>query len=80
MIHVRCRNCGTYDIVGPGHPATTYDPENGQHVITDRAALKHASADAHADGCEPHPETGHYPLHFEFMAGTAPVSLTGSGA
>lgn len=65
-IHISCKNCGTYDIVGPGHPATAYDPEADRHVLTDRSALRHA----HADDCEPHPETGHYPLHFEFMAAT----------
>jgi hypothetical protein len=73
LIHVHCQNCGTFDIVGPGHPATTYDPASGQHVLTDRTALKHS----HADDCEPHPETGHYPLHFTFMAAT--VSPTEAG-
>lgn len=78
MIHVSCRNCGTYDIVGPGHPATTYNAETDQHVLTDRAALRHS----HADDCEPHPETGHYPLAFEFMAGTGTsgpaITVTGA--
>jgi hypothetical protein len=71
LIHVHCQNCGTFDIVGPGHPATTYvpdpadpgNPEAGQHLITDRTALRHS----HGDDCEPHPETGHYPLHFTFI-------------
>jgi hypothetical protein len=79
LIHILCQNCGTFDIVGPGHPATTYvphpddphNPEAGQHVLTDRTALKHA----HAEDCEPHPETGHYPLAFTFMAG---VGVTGA--
>lgn len=89
MIHVRCKNCGTYEIVGPGHPATTHvpdpadpgNPEAGQHLITDRSALKHASAGGHEDGCEPHPETGHWPLHFEFMAavGANPPAVTVTG-
>lgn len=83
MIHVSCRSCHAYDIVGPGHPAVTCghdegtactDAGSGTHVLTDRSALRHS----HADDCEPHPETGHYPLHFEFMAGTAPVALTGA--
>jgi hypothetical protein len=73
LIHVSCRNCNAYDVVGPGHPATTFDPATQQHVITDRSALRHS----HADDCEPHPETGHYPLTFEFMAGHAPVDMTG---
>lgn len=77
MIHVSCKNCHAYDVVGPGHPAVTYDPAAGQHVITDRSALRHASADAHADGCQPG-DDGNYPLHFEFMAGAAPVDLAGS--
>lgn len=83
MIHVHCSNCGTFDIAGPGHPAVTCahdgviacaDAGTGQHVLTDRSALRHE----HADGCEPHPETGHYPLTFTFMAGIAPVNLTGA--
>ena len=72
MIHVSCKNCTAYDIVGPGHPAVTQHPETGQHVLTDRSALRHN----HADDCQPHPETGHYPLHFEFMAGVG-VNATG---
>lgn len=85
MIHVHCRGCGAFDIAGPGHPAVTCAHEDGtacgdagpgQHVLTDRAALRHS----HADGCEPHPETGRYPLAFTFMAGTAPVTLAGGGA
>jgi len=75
VIHVSCKGCGSYDIVGPGHPATTYVPhpdypKAGQHVLTDRSALRHA----HAGDCAPDPETGHYPLHFDFMAGTVSVS------
>jgi hypothetical protein len=85
MIHVSCKGCGTYDIVGPGHPATVYvphpdhpdDPEAGQHVLTDRSALRHA----HADDCQPG-EDGNYPLHFDFMAATGEhgpaVSVTGT--
>jgi hypothetical protein len=73
VIHVSCRNCGTFDIVGPGHPAVEFDEEKQQHLLVSRTALKHS----HADDCEPHPETGHYPLHFTFMAGMAPVDLTG---
>jgi len=71
--HVSCRNCGTFDIVGPGHPATTYDPESDRHVITDRTALRHS----HEDDCEPHPETGERPLHFTFMA---PIGAPVTGA
>lgn len=66
MIHVACQNCGTFDIVGPGHPAVTYSAEAQQHVLTDRTALKHA----HADDCQPNAE-GNYPLAFTFMAATA---------
>ena len=73
MIHVSCRNCGTFDIVGPGHPAVTFDQDKQQHVLADRTALKHA----HDENCQPHPETGHYPLHFTFMAGVG-VSATGA--
>jgi len=72
LIHVICQNCGTFDIVGPGHPAVEYDAEAGQHVLTDRTALKHS----HAEDCEPHPETGHYPLAFTFLAAVS----TGTGA
>lgn len=77
MIHAQCQNCGTFDIAGPGHPAVTCahddatacaDAEAGQHVLTDRTALRHA----HAEDCEPHPETGHYPLAFTFFAGLSP--------
>ena len=83
MIHVSCKSegCRAFDVVGPGHPAVTCDHDGtacdsagpGRHVLTDRAALRHD----HADGCEPHPETGHYPLAFTFMAGMTPVDLTG---
>jgi hypothetical protein len=73
LIHVHCQNCGTFDIVGPGHPAGEVDEENQRFVLTDRAKLKHA----HADDCEPHPETGHYPLAFTFMGGTVNVDMTG---
>lgn len=70
MWHVSCKNCGTFDIVGPWHPATTYSPDpsdpgnqdKGQHVITDRAAVRHS----HDDDCQPG-EEGHYPLAFTFM-------------
>jgi hypothetical protein len=74
-LHVQCRNCGTFDIAGPGHPAVTYDEEAGQHVLTDRTALRHN----HAGDCEPHPETGHYPLHFTFMAGIGPAETGPAG-
>jgi len=40
------------------------DPETGQFKLTDREALRHS----HDEDCEPHPETGHYPLAFTFMA------------
>lgn len=78
MIHVSCQNCGTFDIAGPGHPAVECshpgdvgcgDAGPGGHVLTDRTALRHS----HADDCEPHPETGHYPLHFTFMAEIGPA-------
>jgi hypothetical protein len=88
LIHVSCKgqNCNAYDVVGPWHPATTHvpdpadplNPEAGLHVLTDRSALRHN----HADDCEPHPETGHYPLHFEFMAGSdaSPPAVSATGA
>jgi hypothetical protein len=63
VIHAQCRSCGTFDIAGPGHPAVTYDEQAGQHVLTDRTALRHS----HADDCEPDAETGHYPLAFTFF-------------
>jgi len=56
---VTCQNCDTYDIAGPGHPAVR-DRGDGTHELHDRTALRHA----HADGCAPHPETGHYPVDF----------------
>jgi hypothetical protein len=65
---VTCQNCGAYDMVGPGHPAVR-DRGDGTHELHDRAAVRHD----HADGCEPHPETGNYPLDFSFM--TAPAAL-----
>jgi hypothetical protein len=69
LIHVQCKNCGTFDVAGPGHPAVQYNSQAGQHVLFDRTALRHD----HADGCEPG-DDGNYPLHFTFMAGTAPVT------
>lgn len=79
MIHVACKNsnCNAYDIVGPGHPATTYNAEADMHVLTDRSALRHS----HADDCQPG-EDGSYPLHFEFMAGAGatPPAVTVTGA
>lgn len=79
MIHVACQ-CGTFDIVGPGHPAVEcgHPPDVGcrdeaaAHVLTDRAKLKHA----HRDDCQPG-DNGHYPLTFTFMAGIA-VDMTGA--
>jgi hypothetical protein len=77
-IHVSCANCGTFDIAGPGHPAVecAHPPDVGcsaaglgQHVLTTRDAFRHN----HADDCEPHPETGHYPLTFTLMARVGPV-------
>lgn len=68
-IHVACANCGTFDIVGPGHPAAVYDEEKGQHVLTDRTALRHA----HDENCQPNDE-GNYPLHFTFLAGVGQVA------
>lgn len=67
MIHVACKNCGTFDIAGPGHPAVRFNPDTQQHEVFDRTALRHS----HADDCQPHPETGHYPLTFTFMFATA---------
>jgi hypothetical protein len=69
--HVSCKSCNAYDIVGAGHPATTYNPETDQHVITDRSAFRHA----HADDCQPG-EDGNYPLHFDFMAGVGPAGAS----
>ena len=63
MWHVACKNCGTFDIAGPGHPAVTYDSEKDQHVLTDRTALRHE----HADTCQPN-EEGSYPLAFTFIS------------
>lgn len=71
LIHVSCDNCGTFDITGPGHPAGETDPETQAFTLTDRTALNHS----HADDCEPHPETGHYPLTFTFIGG---VAMTGA--
>jgi hypothetical protein len=71
LIHVACKNCGTFDIAGPGHPAVTFDEEKQQHVLTDRTALRHA----HDDDCQPHPETGNYPLAFTFIG---PLNVTGA--
>ena len=68
MIHISCRSCGAFDIAGPGHPAVTQDPVTGQHVLTDRTALRHA----HAGDCQPG-EDGNYPLAFTFMAALAPA-------
>lgn len=58
---VTCRGCGASDTAGPGHPAVR-DRGDGTHELHDRTALRHD----HADGCEPDPETGHYPLDFSF--------------
>jgi hypothetical protein len=69
LIHVACQNCGTFDIVGPGHPAVTPDPQTGQHLLTDRTALRHN----HAGDCRPGAD-GNYPLALTFMA---PVGVAG---
>ena len=63
MIHVSCKNCGAFDVVGPGHPAVTYDAERQQHVLTDRSALRLS----HGEDCQPG-DDGNHPLHFMFMA------------
>ena len=58
---ITCNNCGTYDIVGPGHPATEHLGD-GVHGYGDRTALRHS----HAEGCEPN-EEGNYSLDHSFM-------------
>ena len=63
MIHIACQNCPAFDIVGPGHPAVTFDEKKQLHVLTDRTALKHS----HADDCQPD-ANGNYPLAFTFLA------------
>jgi hypothetical protein len=77
LIHVHCRNCGTFELVGPGHPAGLTDPETGAFTLTDRSALRHASAEGHEDGCQPDPETGHYPLALTFIAPAGAVPAGG---
>jgi len=67
---VACKNCGSFDIAGPGHPAVEYDSEAGQHVLTDRTALRHS----HDDDCQPG-DDGNYPLAFTFI-GT--IAVTGA--
>lgn len=72
MIHAACQACGTFDIVGPGHPAVTFDEEKQQHVLTDRTKLRHA----HANDCQPDAD-GNYLLHLTFIA---PVGAGTTGA
>jgi hypothetical protein len=63
MIHVICKGCGKWDILGPGHPAVMQHPETGQHIWHDRSkAIR---------GCECPPETG---MIIEPMAA---VTMTG---
>jgi hypothetical protein len=64
MIHVLCRTCGEWEIVGPGHPAMR-DRGDGTHEIHDRALLLENCA------CPPDDLSGSRPLAFTFMAATA---------
>lgn len=73
MIHAQCQNCGTFDIIGLGHPAGETDPVTGQFTWTDRTALRHS----HDEDCQPDAETGHYLLHLTFIAGIGPVTAGG---
>ena len=57
---VSCKQCGTQDLVGPGHPATR-PRGDGTHEIFDRSAFRHT----HADDCLPG-EDGNRPLDFAF--------------
>jgi hypothetical protein len=67
MIHVLCRTCGEWEIVGPGHPAVRPNPDTGQHELHDRTAL--------LPGCDcPEDGEGGRPLAFTFMGGTAAVT------
>ena len=60
---VTCKGgCGSYDIVGPGHPGVRFNEESGQHEFHDRDSLRHN----HKDSCVKHPEDG-YSLDFSFM-------------
>jgi hypothetical protein len=70
LIHAQCQNCGTFDIIGPGHPAGETDPVTGLFTWTDRAALRHS----HADDCQPG-DDGNYPLHITLLGG---VGVTGA--
>jgi hypothetical protein len=69
VIHIACQRCGTFDIVGPGHPAVTFDEEAQQHVLISREKLRHS----HGDDCQPG-EDGNYPLAFTFTAEIGPVA------
>jgi hypothetical protein len=65
LIHAQCRNCGTFDLLGPGHPAGETDPVTGQFTWTDRSALRHS----HADDCQPG-DDGNYPLDITLFGAT----------
>jgi hypothetical protein len=67
---VTCKQCGAYDLVGKGHPATRPRP-NGTVELFDRSAIRHD----HADDCEPN-EDGNYPLDFSFT--TVPPVVIGT--
>ena len=67
---ITCKNCGAYDIVGPGHPAMR-DRGDGTHEFHDRSAVRHA----HAQDCKPD-KAGNRPFDFGFMV--APPAMQGA--
>ena len=70
MIHVLCKGCGEWEIVGPGHPSVR-QRDDGQHEFFDRTAV--------LPGCDcTDDHDGSRPLHLTFMGGSAPATLTGA--
>ena len=67
---VTCKQCGTYDLVGVGHPAVR-PRKDGTYEFFDRDALRHN----HADDCKPNKD-GNRPLDFSF--GTVPPVVIGT--
>ncbi|MGA2412697.1 MAG: hypothetical protein ABSG46_20230 [Candidatus Binataceae bacterium] len=56
-----CHECGTYDLVGPGHPAVKYVPDTGMYGVYDRTKFRHD----HGPDCVNDPESG-YSLDWSF--------------
>ena len=70
---VTCKECRSYDIVGPGHPATRLNAETGAHEIHSRDAL-HARLGHQSEACKTAGPNSDGNLDFSFMSAPAAMA------